>query len=122
MSNWGYTKYARTEFNNMYGVDPIELTTSDPLWAQWKAYRCNKITNFVRRVGIMCRYNNIMITTVIFPNRTLALNTKMQDWKTWSVNNFVDGFTNNINLTFVLLHPFSPPLYLPLIYFVTILE
>ncbi len=93
MSNWGYTKYARTEFNNMYGVDPIELTTSDPLWAQWKAYRCNKVTNFVRRVGIMCRYNNIMITTVIFPNRTLALNTKMQDWKTWSVNNFVDGFT-----------------------------
>ena len=35
-----------------------------------------------------------MLTTVIFPNRALALNTKMQDWKNWSVNNFVDGFTS----------------------------
>ena len=93
MSNWGYTKYARNEFKNMYGVDPIELKTSDPLWFQWKAYRCNKITNFVRKVSVLCRYNRVTLTAVIFPNRTLALNTKMQDWKTWSVNNFVDGFT-----------------------------
>ena len=93
MSNWGYTKYARGEFENMYGVDPIELNVSDPLWYQWKFYRCNKISSFVRRVSQLCRYNNIMITTVIFPNRTSALDTKLQDWRTWSMNNFVDGFT-----------------------------
>ncbi len=93
MSNWGYTKYARDEFFKMYGVDPIELKFSDPLWYQWRAYRCNKITSFVRRVSVLCRYNKIQITAVIFPNRNLALNTKMQDWKTWSMNNFVDGFT-----------------------------
>ena len=92
-SNWGYTKYARNEFKNMYGVDPVMLTTSDPLWYQWKFYRCNKITNFVRKTSKLCRYHNVMLTTVIFPNRALALNTKMQDWKNWSVNNFVDGFT-----------------------------
>ena len=93
-SNWGYTKYARNEFKNMYGVDPVMLTTSDPLWYQWKFYRCNKITNFVRKTSKLCRYHNVMLTTVIFPNRALALNTKMQDWKNWSVNNFVDGFTS----------------------------
>ena len=93
MSNWGYTKYARDEFSKMYGVDPIELKFTDPLWYQWRAYRCNKVTSFVRRVSVLCRYNKIQITAVIFPNRNLALNTKMQDWKTWSMNNFVDGFT-----------------------------
>ena len=93
MSNWGYTKYAREEFAKMYGVDPIELKFTDPLWYQWRAYRCNKVTSFVRRVSVLCRFNKIAITAVIFPNRHLALNTKMQDWKTWSMNNFVDGFT-----------------------------
>ena len=93
MSNWGYTKYARDEFFKMYGVDPIELKFTDPLWFQWRAYRCNKVTSFVRRVSVLCRFNKIQITAVIFPNRNLALNTKMQDWKTWSMNNFVDGFT-----------------------------
>ena len=93
MSNWGYTKYAREEFAKRYGVDPIELKFTDPLWYQWRAYRCNKVTSFVRRVSVLCRFNKIAITTVIFPNRNLALNTKMQDWKTWSMNNFVDGFT-----------------------------
>ena len=93
LSNWGYTKYARTEFKNMYGVDPVLLKTSDPLWYQWKFYRCNKVTSFVRRVSHLCRYNKIAITAVIFPNRAMALDTKMQDWRTWSMNNFVDGFT-----------------------------
>ncbi len=93
MSNWGYTKYARGEFKNMYGIDPIELKVSDPLWYQWKFYRCNKVSSFVRRVSQLCRYNNIAITAVIFPNRAAALDTKLQDWRTWSMNNFVDGFT-----------------------------
>lgn len=77
----------------MYGVDPIDLKLSDPLWYQWKFYRCNKVTSFVRRVSVLCRYNNIAITAVIFPNRAIALDTKLQDWRTWSMNNFVDGFT-----------------------------
>ncbi len=93
LSNWGYTRYARAEFKNMYGVDPVLLKTSDPLWYQWKFYRCNKVTSFVRRVSHLCRYNKIAITAVIFPNRRMALDTKMQDWRTWSMNNFVDGFT-----------------------------
>ena len=93
LSNWGYTKYPRMEFKNMYGGDPVLLRTSDPLWYQWKFYRCNKVTSFVKRVSHLCRYNKIAITAVIFPNRTMALDTKMQDWRTWSMNNFVDGFT-----------------------------
>lgn len=93
LSNWGYTKYARAEFQQMYGVDPIELKQTDPLWNYWRFYRCSKVTNFVKRASALCRANNVQITAVIFPNRTSALETKMQDWKNWSINNFVDGFT-----------------------------
>lgn len=93
MSNWGYTPYARQEFQTMYGVDPVDVKPTDTLWYYWKFYRCNKVTNFVRRISQLCRANNIMITAVIFPNRAMAIDTKMQDWKNWSMNNFIDGFT-----------------------------
>ena len=93
MSNWGYTQYARAEFESIYGVDPIELTKEDQLWYQWRNYRCEKITDFVNKISKLARSNGITITAVIFPNREMALDTKMQDWKTWSLNNYVDAFT-----------------------------
>ena len=93
MSNWGYTKASRAEFLRMYGVDPVDIDYNDGMWFQWKNYRMNKITQFVKRVSELCRANNIMITAVIFPNREMAMDTKMQDWRTWSMNDLVDGFT-----------------------------
>ena len=93
LSNWGYTPYARTEFKEIYGVDPMDIRPQDYLWDYWRYYRCNKVTTFVRKVSSMCRANGILLTTVIFPNRASAMNTKLQDWKSWSINNFVDGFT-----------------------------
>lgn len=93
LSNWGYTYYARSEFKEMYGVDPLELKPTDELWNYWKYYRCSKVTDFVRKVSCLCRSNNIILTAVIFPNRNGAIDTKLQDWKTWSINDFVDGFT-----------------------------
>ena len=92
-SNWGYTQFARNEFKDMYGVDPIDLTVNDPLWSYWKYYRMSKVTNFVRRIGLLCRSNGVALTAVIFPNREAAIDTKLQDWKLWSINDFVDGFT-----------------------------
>jgi len=92
-SNWGYTQFARKEFKEAYGIDPIELTTNDPLWDYWRFYRCSKVTTLVRKISYLCRANRVLLTAVIFPNKTSAMDTKLQDWKTWSSNNFVDGFT-----------------------------
>ena len=93
LSHWGYTPYARKEFKAAYGVDPLVLKPTDPLWSYWRFYRCSKVTNFVKKASKLCRSNKVMLTAVIFPNRDGALDTKLQDWKNWSVNNFVDGFT-----------------------------
>lgn len=92
-TEWGYSDYARNEFKKLYGVDPIDLKVSDDLWLEWYRYRQNKITEFVKTVRKMTCQKNILLTTVIFPNREEVLQTKMQDWKRWSVENLVDGFT-----------------------------
>lgn len=93
LSSWGYTPYARSEFREIYGTDPMEINPQDALWSYWQHYRCGKITDFVRKASGLCRANKIELTAVIFPNRLGAIDTKLQDWKNWSINNFVDGFT-----------------------------
>lgn len=93
MSSWGYTNFARKEFRMIYGIDPVDLTQFEPQWESWNEYRRGKVTEFVRKASKLCRANKIDITAVIFPNRQAALDMKQQDWKRWSVNNYVDGLT-----------------------------
>ena len=92
-SNWGYTQYARYEFKNMYNIDPVDIRYNDENWNVWATYRQNKITEFVSSVSKICRKNNILLTAVIFPDRQKSLDVKMQDWRTWSLKGYVDGFT-----------------------------
>lgn len=92
-STWGYTSYAREGFKAQYGVDPVELTRSDALWDAWLFYRAQKVTDFVKKASDLCRTKNVTLTTVIFPNYKTALTTKIQDWRTWSKSDYVDGFT-----------------------------
>ncbi len=91
--SWGYTEYARKDFTQMYGKDPVALTTKDDLWKEWENYRREHITNFVRKAGTTCKQNGVYVSTVIFPDAANALAIKQQDWRTWSKRNYVNGFT-----------------------------
>ena len=93
LSNWGYTEYARKEFKQKYGKDPIDITYNDPLWPCWDKYRQDKVTSFVLRIKKLTKQNKIKLTAVIFPDRQKTLETKQQDWRTWSELGYVDGFT-----------------------------
>lgn len=90
---WGFTEAARNEFKAIYQKDPMDITINDPLWIKWCEYRREKVTNFVSKIGALGRENNVYISAVIFPDRLSALNTKQQDWKTWSTRGYVNGFT-----------------------------
>lgn len=90
---WGFTEYARNDFKSVYGVDPIDLTTADANWYDWNQYRRNNITNFVKKVGKLGKEKNVYISAVIFPDLASALASKQQDWRTWSANSYIDGFT-----------------------------
>ena len=90
---WGYTNIARNEFKTIYGKDPVDISVSDPLWLKWCEYRQNKVTYFVSKVGALGRDKNTYISAVIFPDRLSALATKQQDWRSWSIKGYVNGFT-----------------------------
>lgn len=93
LSNWGYTEYARNEFKQAMNVDPVDIKYGTPLWDAWAKYRQNKITSFVFKAKQLTSKYNIPLTAVIFPDRYKSMEVKMQDWKTWSDYNYVDGFT-----------------------------
>lgn len=92
-SNWGYTQYARNEFTEKYGKDPVELTKDDSLWLMWDKYRQDKISAFVLRINEITKHKDINLTAVIFPDMKRALETKQQDWSTWSLTNSLNGVT-----------------------------
>ena len=91
--SWGFSEYARNDFQAKYGVDPAELTISDAQWYDWNIYRRGIITDFVRKIGKLGKENDTYISTVIFPDIASALSTKQQDWRNWSSNGYIDGFT-----------------------------
>jgi len=90
---WGYTEYARNDFKKQYGIDPIDITTTDVQWYDWNQYRRNNITCFVQKAGQLGKEKKVYISTVIFPDIASALASKQQDWRTWSAENYIDGFT-----------------------------
>ena len=93
LSNWGYTEYARNEFKNAMKVDPVDVEYGTTQWDAWAGYRQNKITSFVFKAKQLTSKYKIPLTAVIFPDRIQSMEVKMQDWKTWSDNNYIDGFT-----------------------------
>ena len=93
LSNWGYTEYARNEFKQAMNIDPIDIKYGTPMWDAWAKYRQNKVTSFVYKSKQLTSKYNIPLTAVIFPDRYKSMEVKMQDWKTWSDNNYINGFT-----------------------------
>ena len=93
MGAWGFSEYARNDFKSKYGKDPAELTISDAQWYDWNVYRRNIITEFVKKAGELGKENKTYVSAVIFPDIASALATKQQDWRSWSYNSYIDGFT-----------------------------
>lgn len=90
---WGYTQYARSEFKEDFGADPVDIAVGDVEWYDWNQYRRNKITGFVKKVGKLCKEKRVYLSAVIFPDIASALSTKQQDWRSWSEAGYVNGFT-----------------------------
>lgn len=92
-SNWGYSDYARNDFYEIYGIDPVNIKKTDLILKDWNDYRREKVTDMIKKIGNLGRANKVYVTAVIFPDRESAYNRKYQDWRTWSVRNYIDGIT-----------------------------
>jgi uncharacterized lipoprotein YddW (UPF0748 family) len=77
----------------IYGIDPVEISKSDPVMQDWNAYRRDQVTDMIKKIGQLGKKTNTYISAVVFPDRIAAYRTKHQDWKTWSTRGYLDGLT-----------------------------
>lgn len=92
-NQWGYTKFARDEFFQMYGVDPIEIQPRNNLWDDWCEYRRNKITNYIKNISYISKSQKVFLSAVIFPDYKVSMQTKFQDWASWAHNYYLNALT-----------------------------
>lgn len=93
MSNWGYTEYARSEFKQQYGVDPLTVRYQTSAWRAWDNYRQNKITDYVSAISYALKDRRVVLSAVVFPDEESCIETKQQDWGKWANAGFVDAIT-----------------------------
>ena len=92
-SNWGFTPYAREEFQKIYGVDPIELEIDTTMWNKWDSYRQDRITKYIANIKDVLKDRGVLLSAVIFPDYKVSLETKQQNWAKWSNYAYVDALT-----------------------------
>ena len=92
-NQWGYTPYAREEFKNLYGSDPLEIESKGSMWNNWCEYRRDKITDYIRKASMLLKNRNILFTAVVFPDYKISLQTKFQDWTRWISEEYLDAIT-----------------------------
>ena len=92
MNTWGYTEKARELFMQAYDKDPVSFSDTSSL-INWANFRRSHVTLMVRLVHELCSKHKVYLSTVVFPDRLSALTTKLQDWKEWSQQGYVDGVT-----------------------------
>lgn len=92
MNAWGYTEKARELFEASYGKDPVKYSDTATL-IDWANFKRSYVTLMVKSVNELCSKHKIYLSTVIFPDRLTALTTKLQDWKEWSQEGYIDGVT-----------------------------
>ena len=99
----GFTEYAMREFLESVHHEVKEGSTLldtfkkviSTNYTQWNMYRADKITNFVKSVKEMTvnSFDDINISTAIFPNMNEAYESKKQDFTLWMKNHYIDVVT-----------------------------
>ncbi|MEH2459917.1 glycoside hydrolase family 10 protein [Nostoc sp.] len=91
---YGYGKAARAQFQLLTGVDPINISPSQPeLWQKWTIFRTAQIDSFVAQVSQQLRQKrpNLILSVAVFPLPELERIQKIQqNWETWARRGDVD--------------------------------
>jgi uncharacterized lipoprotein YddW (UPF0748 family) len=89
-----YCAHCRDAFGAAAGADPLKLSPdSDPgKWAQWVAWREERITSFVREARTRLRKARpeIVISAAVFPDVAEARGKKLQNWPAWAGEGLLD--------------------------------
>lgn len=93
-SSNGYSQYAINEFfskNNLSG-DIRELVKDKDINELWVQYRCSKITNLMKSIRKLVKEvkPSCLISTAVCSDLHYAIYNKMQNWKVWARNGWLD--------------------------------
>ena len=91
---YGYGKAARAQFQQLTGVDPINISPSQPeLWQKWTTFRTEQVDSFVAQLSQQLRQKrpNLILSVAVFPLPELERIQKIQqNWETWARRGDVD--------------------------------
>ena len=91
---YGYGLAARQQFQQLTGVDPTRIRTSDRLlWQKWTEFRTNKIDTFVAEASQQLRRKrpNLILSVAVYPlSKHERLNKIQQHWEVWANRNDVN--------------------------------
>lgn len=92
--SYGYGIAGREKFQEMTGVDPIEISPDDrQLWQQWTDFRTAQIDSFVSEMSQLLRRHNpdLILSAAVFPQSEHDRIHKLQQhWENWIANGTID--------------------------------
>ncbi|WP_414515476.1 family 10 glycosylhydrolase [Nostoc sp. PCC 9305] len=91
---YGYGKAARAQFQQLTGVDPVNISPSQAdLWQKWTKFRTEQVDSFVAQVSQQLRQKqpNLILSVAVFPLPEQERIQKIQqNWETWARRGDVD--------------------------------
>ncbi|MDZ8183349.1 MAG: family 10 glycosylhydrolase [Nostoc sp. ChiSLP02] len=91
---YGYGKAARAQFQQLTGVDPQNISPSQPeLWQKWTTFRTEQVDSFVAQLSKQLRQKrpNLILSVAVFPlPQGERIQKIQQNWETWARQGDVD--------------------------------
>ncbi len=91
---YGYGKAARAKFQQLTGVDPVNISPSQgQLWQKWTEFRTEQVNSFVAEVSQQLRQKrpNLILSVAVFPLPEQERIQKIQqNWEVWARRGDID--------------------------------
>lgn len=83
--DYGYHPNAREGFEELFGVDPIEMEHPE-LSMEWLQYRLNAVTTLVNEIAQIVHEEDKLLTAAVFPFPEMSRQMVRQDWASWNLD------------------------------------
>ncbi|NEQ37936.1 MAG: family 10 glycosylhydrolase [Okeania sp. SIO3I5] len=95
--SYGYSTTARNQFRQLYGIDPMKISSGDRqnLW-KWNEFKINQVNRFVANTSnfLKRKYPRLILSAAVFPfPRHERFDKIQQDWESWVLKGEIDLLT-----------------------------